>query len=192
MQSAALGAPDSYVAHATFLYGYALSRTRERDTAEDLVQETLLAALEAHAPFKGGSKLRTWLTGILKHKIIDWYRSEARNPARTTPRAPDPDEATEDTCDALFDSAGRWVTPPSEWPTPDEALDRQRFWETLEQCLANLPATTARAFYLREIEGLSTHAICAQLGISESNCWVKLHRARMRLREMMEGQSRAY
>ena len=178
---------DTLAMHRPYLYRYALSKLRRTDTAEELVQDTLMAALEALATFRGDSEPRTWLTGILKHKIVDWQRREARNPLRTsaTHRA-DTDDDYEDTSDMLFDSAGGWVTPPSTWPTPEESLENQRFRELLDRCLAALPAATARAFYLREVEGLATEEICAELGISESNCWVMLYRARMSLRRSLE------
>jgi len=187
MQDLAFCAPETLASHRSFLYGYALAKLRQPSVAEELVQETFLAAVEGQAGFKGESKLRTWLTGILKHKIIDWMRSEARNPARPSPRpAAEPDDKYEDTCDALFDSAGNWVNPPSAWPNPEQSLENERFWETMQYCLARLPAATARAFYLREIQGLSTEEICTELSISESNCWVMLHRARLSLRQLLE------
>jgi RNA polymerase sigma-70 factor (ECF subfamily) len=191
MQGLALCAPDTLASHRSFLYSYALAKLRQPSAAEELVQETLLAAVEGQAGFKGESKLRTWLTGILKHKIVDWHRSEARNPARASARPParppaDPDDQYEDTCDALFDSAGNWVNPPSPWPNPEQSFESQRLWEMMECCLASLPAVTARAFYLREIQGLSTEEICTELGISQSNCWVMLHRARLGLRQSLE------
>ena len=187
MQGLVLWAPEALASHRSFLYSYALSSLRQPDTAEELVQETLVAAVEGQAPFRGESKLRTWLTGILKHKIIDWHRREARNPVRASAwSSADTDDEYEDTGDALFDSAGSWVTPPSAWPNPEQSLENQRFWEMLESCLADLPAATARAFYLREIQGMSTEEICAELGISQSNCWVLLHRARLSLRRSLE------
>jgi len=171
MQDLAFCAPETLASHRSFLYGYALAKLRQPSVAEELVQETFLAAVE----------------GILKHKIIDWMRSEARNPARPSPRpAAEPDDKYEDTCDALFDSAGNWVNPPSAWPNPEQSLENERFWETMQYCLARLPAATARAFYLREIQGLSTEEICTELSISESNCWVMLHRARLSLRQLLE------
>jgi RNA polymerase sigma-70 factor (ECF subfamily) len=78
------------------------------------------------------------------------------------------------------------VTPPSEWLNPEQSLDQRRFWETIERGLARLPSATARAFYLREFEGLSTEDICAELRITQSNCWVMLHRARLSLRQHLE------
>ena len=187
MQGLALWAPETLASHRSYLYSYALARLRLPSAAEELVQETFLAAFEGQATFRGESKLRTWLTGILKHKIIDWHRGEARNPGRATPRsAAGSDDAYEETCDSLFDSAGGWVNPPSEWPNPEQSLDNQRLRETIDKGLASLPAATARAFYLREIQGLSTDEICAELGISQSNCWVMLHRARLSLRQHLQ------
>ena len=187
MQTLALGAPESLASHRSYLYSYALARLRVPSAAEELVQETFLAAVEGQASFKGESKLRTWLTGILKHKIMDWHRGESRNPARPSARLlADSEDSYEDTCDALFDSAGNWVTPPSEWLNPEQALDQRRFWETIERGMARLPSTTARAFYLREFEGSSTEDICAELGITQSNCWVMLHRARLSLRQYLD------
>ena len=173
--------------HRPYLYRYALSKLRRAEIADEVVQDTLMAALEGRATFRGESALRTWLTGILKHKIVDWQRREARDPLRgSAARHVDMDSEYEDTADALFDSAGGWVTPPSAWANPEQCLANDRFRELLDSCLAALPVATARAFYLREVEGLTTAEICEQLGISESNCWVMLHRARMSLRRSLE------
>lgn len=187
MQSLAHSAPETVAVHSRFLYRYALSRLRRPETAEELVQETMLAALEGKATFRGESALRTWLAGILKHKIADWQRREGRSPIRANLfSSAEADSESEFSIDAQFDADGAWVTPPTTWPSPDKAFENQRFWETFERCLAVLPAATARAFYLREIQGLSTEEICAELNISSSNCWVMLHRARMSLRKSLE------
>jgi RNA polymerase sigma-70 factor (ECF subfamily) len=178
---------DVLAVHRPYLFRYALSRLRQRGAAEDVVQETLLAAVEGQGRFRGDSALLTWLTGILKHKIIDWERREARNPARTSsaPRDDDQSELDEHP-DELFDADGNWLNPPSAWPRPEQAFENARFWETFEGCLASLPPASARAFYLREFEGMDTGEICDALGISESNCWVMLHRARLALRDKLE------
>ena len=187
MKSLVHAQSETVALHRPYLYRYALSKLRRTDTADEVVQETLMAALEGKATFRGDSALRTWLTGILKHKIVDWQRREARNPLRTgATRNVDMESDYEDTTDALFDSGGGWVTPPSAWPNPEQSLENQQFRELLDRCLAALPAATARAFYLREVEGQSTEEICEELGISESNCWVMLYRARMSLRKSLE------
>ncbi len=187
MTSLVHGQAQAVALHRPYLYRYAVSKLRRAEIAEEVVQDTLMAALEGHTTFRGESALRTWLTGILKHKIVDWQRREARDPLRgSTVRHVDMDSEYEDTADTLFDSAGGWVTPPSTWANPEQCLANDRFRELLDSCLAALPAATARAFYLREVEELTTEEICEQLGISESNCWVMLHRARMSLRRSLE------
>jgi RNA polymerase sigma-70 factor (ECF subfamily) len=178
---------DALMRHRPYLTRYAYSKLRHQGAAEDVVQEALLAAVEGLSRFKGESSPLTWLTGILKHKIVDWQRREERNPSRVTaPAWIEPDEDYMETPVGLFDADGRWVNPPSSWASPEQAFENQKFWEMLEGCLTDLPAAAARAFYLREIEGLDTQEICAELGISESNCWVMLHRARMSLRQKVE------
>ena len=178
---------DALMQHRPYLCRYAFSKLRHKGAAEDVVQETLLAAVEGQERFRGESALLTWLTGILRHKIVDWQRREARNPSRVTaPSRIDLDGELEQTADALFDSEGRWVNPPSAWPNPEQSFENQQFWEMFESCLADLPRASARAFYLREIQGMETREICAELDISESNCWVMLHRARMSLRQKIE------
>ena len=178
---------DALMRHRPYLTRYAYSKLRHKGAAEDVVQEALLAAVEGLSRFKGESSPLTWLTGILKHKIVDWQRREERNPSRVTaPAWIETDEDYLETPAGLFDADGRWVNPPSSWASPEQAFENQKFWQMLDGCLAELPAAAARAFYLREVEGLETQAICAELGISESNCWVMLHRARMSLRQKIE------
>ena len=178
---------EAVALHRPYLYRYALSKLRRTETADEVVQDTLIAALEGQATFRGESALRTWLIGILKHKIVDWQRREARDPLRkSAAHYVNMESEYEDTADTLFDSAGGWVTPPSMWANPEQCLENQRFHELLDSCLAALPEATARAFYLREVEGLTTEEICEQLGISESNCWVMLYRARMSLRRSLD------
>jgi len=178
---------EAVALHRPYLYRYALSKLRRTETADEVVQDTLIAALEGQATFRGESALRTWLIGILKHKIVDWQRREARDPLRkSAAHYVDMESEDEDTAGTLFDSAGGWVTPPSTWANPEQSIENQRFRELMDSCLAALPVATARAFYLREVEGFTTEEICEQLGISESNCWVMLYRARMSLRRSLE------
>ena len=168
--------------HRSYLVRYALGQLRNREAAEEVVQETLLAALESRAGFAGKSTLRTWLTAILKHKIVDAQRREIRSPI--VDLAGDGDEGEAD-FDTLFDRSGHWREMAPAWANPEQSLENRRFWEAFEYCLDHLPGPTARAFYLREIHGLETEAICKELAITSSNCWVMLHRARMSLRECL-------
>ena len=159
-----------------YLLRYASLQLRNPEQAEDAVQETLVAALAAEKSFAGRSQLRTWLTGILKHKIIDAIR-------RTGREQPLPDDSLED-LDALFDQSGHWREAPQDWP--EQALEQKQFLQALEKCLAMLPARTSQVFLMREHLGLATAEICKELGITATHCWVLLYRARMALRECLQ------
>lgn len=151
---------------------------REPALAEDLVQDTLLAALRAQAGFAAQASERTWLVAILKNKIIDHYRRAGRE--SPLPEHLEPDEAV----DTLFrdEPDGHWVEPPSNWPRPDTALEQAEFWRVFQECLDALPDRQSRVFVLCEIDGLTTAELCKLFGASTSNMWVLLHRARLRLR----------
>jgi RNA polymerase sigma-70 factor (ECF subfamily) len=163
-----------------YLLRYAAMELRNREAAEDCVQEALLAALSAPASFEGRSNLRTWLTGILKHKIVDAIRRQSRERP-----VEGPEEDLTD-LDALFNETGHWADRPQPWDDPDGALHQKQFLAALETCLAGLPARTAQVFMLREHLGLETAEICKELGLTSTNCWVLLYRARMLLRECLE------
>jgi len=158
-----------------YLLRYASLQLRDAQAAEDAVQETLLAALAGESGFGQRASLRTWLTGILKHKIIDAIRKLSRE-------AP---AAGEDEFDALFDERGHWIEMPGAWSDPDAALDQKRFFAALELCLSRLPEKTAQTFMMREHMGLETDEICKELAITATHCWVLLYRARMALRECL-------
>ncbi len=166
-----------------YLLRYASLHLRNRDVAEDAVQETLVAALAAESGggrqgFAGRSNLRTWATGILKHKIVDSIRRSGRE-------RPLEGEDGSDEFDALFDERGHWHEHPDAWPDPDAALQEKEFLAALQRCLEALPARTAQAFLLREHMGLETAEICKELGVTSTHCWVLLYRARMALRECL-------
>ena len=158
-----------------YLLRYASLQLRDAQAAEDAVQDTLVAALAGEAGFGQRASLRTWLTGILKHKIIDAIRKLSRE-------AP---AAGEDEFDALFDERGHWIEMPGAWSNPDASLDQKRFFAALELCLSRLPEKTAQTFMMREHMGLETDEICKELAITATHCWVLLYRARMALRECL-------
>jgi RNA polymerase sigma-70 factor (ECF subfamily) len=172
--------------HRRYLFRYAIAQLRESQTAEEVVQDALLAAVEASASFQGKSSVRTWLTAILKHKIIDAKRRDAKNPVVDVVAGLDSEEDLEDFSALYFKQDGHWHEPPPAWSNPEQSFENNMFWKAFEECLDNLPPTTARAFYLREINELDTEEICKELAISTSNCWVMLYRARMNLRECLE------
>jgi RNA polymerase sigma-70 factor (ECF subfamily) len=182
MQAATRVANETLAQHRRYLFGYALARLREADAAEELVQDTLLAALESASSFNGKSSLRTWLTAILKHKIIDWKRRAARNPVIELRTFSDDDGDHEESIDALCDSHESWMGGAQAALNPEQSLENRRFWDIFERGLNRLPKAIARAFYLREIQGMDTEEICRELGVSTANCWVMLHRARASLK----------
>ena len=167
-----------------YLTRYALLQLRDQAAAEDVVQETLLAAIQASARFSGRSTVKTWLTGILKHKIIDQVRRQSRE--QPLLQSEDDDRSESDIVDALFQSDGHWHTPPANWGDPGNALEAKEFWKAFEMCSKLMPLKTARVFMMREVLELTTEEICKELNITATNCWVMLHRARLSLRECLQ------
>lgn len=180
--------PTSWLdSHGDYLYRYALVRVRDAATAEDLLQETLLAAIGSSPNFGGRSSERTWLVGIMKHKVIDYFRRLARTAQfQLTTTGPD-DEPV------LFETSGPWQGhwredhAPLSWPfNAAQCLESQEFWDTLDRCLSQLPPQMSIAFTLREIDGLSSTEIREILNITPNNLWVLLHRGRSNLRHLLE------
>lgn len=169
------------------LFRYAVSWVRDPQIAEDLVQETFLAALGSQASFSGGSTERTWLFGILKHKVIDHYRAAKRQNnvcklAEGTGDEPSDVPETEQSGESAIMNA-----PVNEWRiNPGICTQQKAFWNVLQQCLSKVSPRLASAFALKEIEQLDTKEICAALNVSEGNLWVMLHRARGYLRQCLE------
>jgi RNA polymerase sigma-70 factor (ECF subfamily) len=165
--------------HRPQLLKYAMLQLRNLAQAEDAVQETMVAAIRGAAGYAGGSTVRTWLIGILKHKIIDLIRKASRE------QSLDAFESSPDDMDVLFKADGHYADIPADWGDPEESLSRQRFFAVLQDCMDSLPKTTAQAFAMREVMGMGTAEICESLRITDSNCWVLLYRARMKLRECL-------
>jgi len=174
--------PESWVDHyGDFLYRFALSRIKDPAVAEDLVQETFLAALRGRENFKGHSAGRTWLVAILKHKIVDYIRKKIREPSS------DKIEVLTDQTDPDFNEQGEWQLRPSRWAVnPGRIYEQKEFLDVLYRCLAGVPERLAEAFMMREIDGLSTAEVCKALDITATNSWVMLYRARMSLRRCLE------
>lgn len=162
------------------LYRYALMKTRDMSTAEDLVQETLLAGLKGHHHFKGGSSEQTWLIGILKHKISDHFRHTSREQLVENISA-----AQDET--AYFDQRGHWQIDLQPWHDPHQAMEDEHFWQVFTACLERLPAQQADLFMLNEYHELSSAELCKLLDISTTNnLWVMLSRIRLRLRQCLD------
>lgn len=164
--------------HGNVLFRYAIKRVGVPDVAEDLVQDTFVAALRSAQDFQGRSKVQTWLIGILRHKIADHMRRLSRQKER--------DAATEDAYRDVF-RHGHWNVGIKRWPNdPSKSLESKEFWGVLQACQAKLPAKLAAAFRMRDLEQLSMTDICEALDISASNLSVRLHRARVLLRECLD------
>jgi len=173
--------------HGDCLFRYALARVHDDAAAEDIVQETLLSAIQSLTSYEGRAAERTWLLGILKHKLIDHFRRRSREVPL------DPQETDLSEFDPMFERddefKNHWndYLSPRIWKSsPAEALEQREFYGVLERCLSKLPERVAAAFSLREMNDLDTDEICEVLGLSTSNFWVMIHRARMGLRRCIE------
>lgn len=171
--------------HGDYLFHYALSRLRDQTRAEDFVQETLLAALKSHERFQGRSSERSWLTGILKNKILDHFRKAGRETSFTDLSFYEEEE------NKTFEYPGfadHWTPSlaPNDWSGASDSMDKEEFWKAFNGCTSKLPQRIAQVFLMREVDEVSGDEICATLNISQSNLWVMLHRARLALRRCLE------
>jgi len=162
------------------LLRFARTQLRNDAWAEDAVSDTLVAALEKPQAFAGQSQLKTWLIGILKHKLIDQLRRHSREATVLS------DDDGEDLDDLLFKADGHFRQLPDDWGSPEAACNQRQFFEVLEACVDHLPPAQGRVFMMREWLDLDTDEICKELAISPTNLWVLLHRARLRLRECLQ------
>jgi RNA polymerase sigma-70 factor (ECF subfamily) len=174
--------------YGDYLFNYAVVRVNDTGKAEDLVQETFLAALKARDRFRGDSSERTWLTSILKRKIIDTYRKKYSSKEIAF------GEHEETVFDGDFYRSeepfkGHWLEgrgPNSHSFLPDGELEQQELMKFINLCIDNLQPQLAAAFVMRMIDEEDSETICKELGITPSNLWVMLHRARLRMRECLE------
>jgi RNA polymerase sigma-70 factor (ECF subfamily) len=153
--------------HRDYLYAFALRRVGDSGLAEDLVQDTFVSALGAADGFRGDSSARTWLTGILKHRIADSFRAPERGV---------------ESLDAQEEEAPEVVSPDAG---PAQDFERARMWEKLEGQLARLPERAARAFVLTELEGRDAAEASRMLGVTQNNLWGMVRRAKKSLQESM-------
>ncbi|WP_217807138.1 sigma-70 family RNA polymerase sigma factor [Andreprevotia lacus] len=164
------------------LLRFAQLQLRDTAAAEDAVQEALAAAWAGEQTFAGQSQHKTWVFGILRHKLIDTLRRKQRTINLSA--LGDEVEGEEILDSLLFDESGHWAqhSKPQPWPKPETALQQKQFWRLFEACLDNLPEQTGRVFMMREFLGLETGDICDELTVSANHCSVLLYRARLKLR----------
>jgi RNA polymerase sigma-70 factor (TIGR02943 family) len=166
----------------SYLLKFARLQLRNETWAEDVVSETMVAALAKPQAFGGRSQLRTWLVGILKHKVVDALRSHQREVTVG--------DSHDDNADPLDDMAfkpdGHFQERPADWGNPQQDLQSRQFMAVLEACTDKLPAVQGRLFLMREWLEMSSEEICKELQLTSTNLYVQLHRARLRLRECLE------
>lgn len=169
--------------HGDALFRYARSRVSTREQAEDLVQDALVAAIQSRRRFEGRSTVRTWLLSILRRKIVDHYRRASEgHPAAGAGAGGDADPIR----GHFFDEGRHWRKALSSWKTPAEAMESREFWDVLDSCLGRLPRPLASAFALRELEGLEMGEVREALSLNAGLLRIRLHRARLLLRECLE------
>lgn len=174
--------------YGDYLFAFARRRVRDQTAAEDLVQETFLAALSAKKSFAGKSSEKTWLTGILKHKIYDYYIKNFRQTELT------PEEADLSDYNYMFERDDEWDGhwndrfAPAVWDnaSPLKQVEEGEFQTVFSMCLTGLPERIANAFVMREVDGLKSEEICEALRVSVNNYWTMMHRARLHLRRCLE------
>ena len=166
--------------YADYMYQYAYSRISDHEKAKDLVQDTFLSALKAMSNFEGRSNERTWLTAILKRKIIDYYRkiNSKKGKAEITMSFYQDGE-----------KKGDWLeeSVPQDWDNEIErSMESIELRDAITLCIDLLPEKYAMVFKMRTLQQIETAEICKELEISASNLWVIIHRARTQLRKCLE------
>ena len=166
-----------------YLMKFARLQLRNDAWAEDAVSETVLAALAKPQAFGNRSQLKTWLVGILKHKVVDALRHHGREVSGLGGS----DDDVADPLDFIaFQKDGHFQESPADWGNPEQDLSSRQFFNVLEACATQLPLTQGRLFLMREWLELPCEEICKELDLTPTNLYVQLHRARLRLRECLE------
>ncbi len=176
--------------YGDYLYNYAIKKLQNTAHAEDVVQETLLSALVAKqksSHYLGKASEKTWLTGILNHKIIDFIRKQIKETTIDDIVALS-DANLENEIDNLFDARGKWINPLQTWGNPEQLMNDSQFLTTLNHCLSKLNPIMSQIFTLKEITGQTSSEICKELDITATNYNVILYRARMRLRQCIDNR----
>jgi RNA polymerase sigma-70 factor (ECF subfamily) len=173
--------PDNWInQYSDYLFNYTITRVKDRETAQDLVQDTFFAGLKSMKNFKGEASERTWLVSILKRKIIDHYRKINSKKGQAEVRmsfSNDPE------------NEGDWLEQRVADPydkTAEDTLENTELGSAIHNCLDKLPEKQAQVFKMKTILGYDTEAICNELNITASNLWVIIHRARTALAGCLE------
>ena len=178
--------PHGWVArHADYLYAYAVARIDDEEMARDMVQETFLAALVRVEKFEGKSSERTWLTAILKNKIIDIYRKKASGLLKRTESLHDENGQQ----DFFEEETGHWkaeYVPRAFGIESYDPLAGKEFNQILRKCMQKLPALWLSVFTMKHVDDLDTKIICSELNVTPSNFWVIIHRAKVNLRACLQ------
>ena len=171
--------PENWVKeYGDYLYGYAYSRMRDANAAEEVLQETLLAGVKYSGQYAGKGSVRGWLIAILKRKIIDYFRARKKHAGASLS---DDDDAF-DPSTVLFDQQGNWKPDTFKWsPSPEKNLEMSELSEVVQEGLKGIPKGQADVFVLSVMEEMDSDSICEQLSITPSNMWVRMHRARLGL-----------
>jgi RNA polymerase sigma-70 factor (ECF subfamily) len=167
--------------HSDYMYNYAITRVNNHELSKDLVQETFFSSLKAMKNFQGKASERTWLISILKRKIIDHYRKINSKKGRAEVKMNFYDEG---------DKKGKWIEErvPTSWGNDAEKnIENEELKNAIEQCIDRLPEKYRLVFLLKTVQNFQTEEICNELDITSSNLWVIIHRARVQLRECLEG-----
>ena len=175
-------------AQRPYLLKFARLQLRNEAWAEDAVSDALLAALAKPQSFAGKAQLRTWLVGILKHKVVDTLRANLREPNVADMRgASEGDDTEADLIDAIgFKQDGHFTDKPAHWGNPDQDLSQRQFMAVMDACISKLPPVQGRLFLMREWLELDAEEVCKTLNITSTNLYVQLHRARLKLRECLQ------
>lgn len=171
--------------YADYLYSYAITRINDQEQARDLVQETFLAALESLSRFEGNSTEKTWLTAILKNKIIDLYRKKSAGLSSKTEVL----EEEQEQKDFFDEKDGHWnqAHRPQEFAAPIETdLQHKEFEHILQACMKKLPNLWYAVFSMKHLEEESTEMICSSLKVTPANFWVIIHRSKLNLRACLQ------
>ncbi|WPR71422.1 sigma-70 family RNA polymerase sigma factor [Flavobacterium sp. NG2] len=169
------------------LYSWAFYKTSSKETAEDLVQETFLAAFNKIDSFQGKSQPKTWLFAILNNKVIDYYRQSARTTKNNF-------HLTEDSgfelSDGLFNSTENWIDKNINpvWEQDEELLDNPDFNLVMQYCMEELPQKWKLAVTAKYLSNNKAELICKELDIKASNYWQIIHRAKLLLKQCLESK----